>query len=383
MREGWAKLRLGDFVSLQRGHDLPEERRRTGSVPVMGSFGVTGWHDEALAKGPGVVIGRSGASFGRVSYSERDYWPLNTCLYVTDFRGNHERFAFYLLSHIDFSAFNSGSAQPSLNRNYIYPLLIDVPPVCEQRRIAEILGALDDKIALNRRMNETLDGISRVSATQFRSKSESLCPKRRLGEFARLERGLSYKGAFLAETGPPMINLACFLGSGRFDTSALKHYSGPFSERHIVKIGDLVIANTDITQNREVLGSPALVPPIANPILFSHHIYALRGEAAPNLNLYIYYQLLSDDFRERATGFATGTTVLALPADAVLSFEIPWPSTRMLRDFANEVRPLHELQFRNEMECVTLAQLRDTLLPKLLSGELRVATAEKELAGHV
>ena len=112
-------MTLGDFVTLQRGHDLPEQDRLPGNVPILGSFGVTGWHDKAKAKGPGVTVGRSGASFGVVNYSAVDFWPLNTALYVIDFHGNDERFAYYLLKNLDFSGHNSGSAQPSLNRNFI------------------------------------------------------------------------------------------------------------------------------------------------------------------------------------------------------------------------------------------------------------------------
>src|SRR5205823_1690384 len=125
-----------------------------------GSFGITGWHDSARVKGPGVAIGRSGASFGVATYSAQDFWPLNTVLYVTDFHGNHERFAYYVLSALDLTRFNSGSAQPSLNRNYIALEEVRVPPLPEQLRIADILGALDDKIELNRRMSETLQAIA-------------------------------------------------------------------------------------------------------------------------------------------------------------------------------------------------------------------------------
>jgi len=153
---------LGDFVTLQRGHDLPDAIRRPGNRPVLGSFGVTGWHDKARAAGPGVTVGRSGASFGVVSYSPVDYWPLNTTLYVIDFHGNDPRFAYYFLKQFDFRTYNSGSAQPSLNRNFIHPIPVDVPPLPEQRTIAHILGTLDDKIELNRRMNETLEEMARA-----------------------------------------------------------------------------------------------------------------------------------------------------------------------------------------------------------------------------
>lgn len=159
---GWRIQKLGDFVSLQRGYDLPESERRSGSIPVIGSFGVTGCHDVSMATGPGVTVGRSGASFGVVTYVSADYWPHNAALYVTDFHGNDPRFAYYFLKTLDFKAYNSGSAQPSLNRNYIYPIPIEVPHLSEQRAIAYILGTLDDKIELNRKMNETLEAIARA-----------------------------------------------------------------------------------------------------------------------------------------------------------------------------------------------------------------------------
>ena len=179
---GWSRVPLGSFVTLQRGHDLPSAVRRPGNTPILGSFGVTGWHDESRAAGPGVTVGRSGASFGVVTYSPVDYWPLNTALYVTDFHGNDQRFVYYFLKHFDFRSYNSGSAQPSLNRNYIHPIPVDIPPVAEQRAIAHVLGTLDDKIEVNRRMNETLEGMARalfkswfVDFDPVRAKIEGLC----------------------------------------------------------------------------------------------------------------------------------------------------------------------------------------------------------------
>ena len=153
-------------MTLQRGHDLPDAVRRPGNTPVLGSFGVTGWHDEARSAGPGVTVGRSGASFGVVSYSPVNYWPLNTALYVTDFHGNDQRFAYYFLKPFDFRAYNSGSAQPSLNRNFIHPIPVDIPSLPEQRAIAHILGTLDDKIELNRRMNQTLEEMARAISSR-------------------------------------------------------------------------------------------------------------------------------------------------------------------------------------------------------------------------
>jgi len=139
----WQDTTLGEFVTLRRGHDLPEPQRKPGNIPVLGSFGITGYHNTTTTKSPGVTIGRSGASFGVVSYSPIDFWALNTALYVIDFHGNDELFAYYFLKSIDFQRYNSGGAQPSLNRNFIYPIPVKVPPLPEQKTIAQSLSDVD------------------------------------------------------------------------------------------------------------------------------------------------------------------------------------------------------------------------------------------------
>ena len=106
MTGDWQDMTLGDFVTLQRGHDLTEPERRVGRIPVMGSAGQNGFHDKALAMGPGIIVGRSGASFGNVHFSAVDYWPHNTALYVTDFKGNDPYFTFYFLKALDFDREN-------------------------------------------------------------------------------------------------------------------------------------------------------------------------------------------------------------------------------------------------------------------------------------
>jgi type I restriction enzyme, S subunit len=141
--EDWEVKSLGKFVALQRGYDLTERNRRPGYIPVMGSAGLNGFHDTALVKGPGVMLGRSGASFGQAHYCASDFWPHNTALFVTDFFENNRLFAFYLLESLDFSRHNSGGAQQSLNRNFIAPIPIGVPPVHEQEAIAEVLSDAD------------------------------------------------------------------------------------------------------------------------------------------------------------------------------------------------------------------------------------------------
>jgi len=152
---------LNDFITLQRGHDLPHKNRVEGNVPVVASTGIAGYHNEAKAKAPGVIIGRSG-SIGGGQYITEDYWPLNTTLWVKDFKGHNERFIYYLLKSIDFSSFNVGSGVPTLNRNHLSSILIDDKGRQYEDKVAKILGDIDDKIALNIQTNQTLEQIAQA-----------------------------------------------------------------------------------------------------------------------------------------------------------------------------------------------------------------------------
>ena len=95
--DGWRSCVLGDLIQLKRGYDLPNSDRRFGSIPIVSSSGVSGWHDEVKVRAPGVVTGRYG-TIGQVFFVEEDFWPLNTTLYVQDFKGNNERFISYDLA---------------------------------------------------------------------------------------------------------------------------------------------------------------------------------------------------------------------------------------------------------------------------------------------
>jgi type I restriction enzyme S subunit len=162
MASKWRECALGDVIELKRGYDLPQQQRRAGAIPLVSSSGVTDCHAEAMVKGPGVVTGRYG-TLGQVFYIEEDFWPLNTTLYVRDFKGNDPRFISYFLRGLDFLAYSDKAAVPGLNRNHLHQARVTVPSnPAEQRAIAHILGTLDDKIELNRRMNETLEAIARA-----------------------------------------------------------------------------------------------------------------------------------------------------------------------------------------------------------------------------
>jgi type I restriction enzyme S subunit len=124
---GWEFTKLGNVAELQRGFDLPHEKRLEGSVPIISSGGLTGFHNESKVKGPGVVTGRYG-SIGDVFFVEKDFWPLNTSLWVKDFHGNDEKYIFYLLSKFDFHKFSDKTGVPGINRNDLHTIKVVVPP---------------------------------------------------------------------------------------------------------------------------------------------------------------------------------------------------------------------------------------------------------------
>ncbi len=270
-------------------------------------------------------------------------------------------------------------------------LKIPHPPFPEQQTIAHILGRLDDKVELNRQMSQMLDAMARalfknwfVDFEPFREQGmqDSAMGEIPVGwqyvylaDLVTLDKGVSYKGEYLSVEGIPMINLGCFLGHGKFSSQNMKYYCGEYKSRHIVYPGDIVVANTDITQKREVLGSPAIVPLLKENrnYIFTHHVYALRfPEKMKHLKPFVYLALLQPNFRERAIGFATGTTVLALPRDAILGYQFAIPNDITIRSFNKQVEPLFTMLHANNEQSITLGNIRDALLPKLLSREIRV-----------
>ena len=160
--DNWRETTLGEVLTLQRGFDLPEAERDVGPYPIVASTGLVGTHSHAMVNGPGVVIGRSG-SLGGGQFIKEDFWPLNTTLWVKDFKCNDPQFCYFLLKSLDLAQFNVGSGVPTLNRNHIHPLPISIPSgITEQRRIAHVLGTLDHKIENNRKAAKTLEAMAQA-----------------------------------------------------------------------------------------------------------------------------------------------------------------------------------------------------------------------------
>lgn len=132
---------LGRFITLQRGFDITKEQQTHGDVPVVSSGGVSSYHNLSTSPGPGVVVGRKG-SVGTVHFVECPFWAHDTTLWVKTFGGNHPRFIYYVLCHLDLKRFDTGSSNPTINRNIVHPEMVAFPPPEEQRTIASYLDGI-------------------------------------------------------------------------------------------------------------------------------------------------------------------------------------------------------------------------------------------------
>lgn len=153
--------KIGEIIELHRGYDLPVEQMEVGDVPVVGSNGIVGYHNQERSISPTVTIGRSG-SIGKIHFYNSFTWVHNTALYIIDFKGNNPWYIYYVLKNLNFENLKSSSVVPSLNRNYIYPLKVPFyNNTDDQEKISRTLQIIDKKIALNLKMNAELEAMAK------------------------------------------------------------------------------------------------------------------------------------------------------------------------------------------------------------------------------
>lgn len=287
-------------------------------------------------------------------------------------KNGRNKYLYYMLlnSMNDLKQKSTGTVFDSINRNDLENLEIDFHSEESQEKIENILGNIDSKIELNNEINNNLHELLKNQYRKmFVDDRKDTWIDDKLGNYLSVDRGLSYKGQFLSETGVPMINLGNVMPNGVFRIEKNKYYSGDYKDKVTVKVGDIVIANTDMTQNREVIGTPVIVPPIYDDrIIFSHHIYGLRNLKLPKM--YIFYTMLTDEWNAIAGGSATGTTVLALPKETIENYDIVIPDSETLQLFENVAESIQTKRNDILLENIKLEQLRDTILPKLMNGEI-------------
>ncbi len=369
-----------------------------------------------------IVIARTGASTGSSAYIKNPPTAVFAS-YLVRLVAKPEfdsRFLAYYLQSPNFKAYINGvlgdkSAQPNASASTMTKAPLYAPrSKREQRAISNVLGALDDKIELNRRMNETLEQMARalykswfVDFDPVRAKMDGrwrrgeplpglpaelydLFPDRlvrsevgeipdgwevrELSDCMEVARGLSYKGSGLTSEGIPMHNLNSVYEGGGYKDDGIKYYSGDFKERHITLPNDVLVANTEQGHDRLLIGFAAIVPKrFGERGLFSHHLYRVRPKEASELSPdFICHILNTHSIHHGISGYANGTTVNMLPVDALKLPSITIPPARLVAMFSGMAQTARLRQEQIILESRTLVSQRDALLPKLISGALRL-----------
>jgi type I restriction enzyme S subunit len=380
---------LADFVALKRGYDLPSQDRRDGDVPILGSFGITGRHDEAKHPGPGVSIGRSGASIGVATYTSNSYWPLNTTLYVTDFKGNEPRFVYYVLDSIDFVGFNSGGAIPSLNRNYLSAIPVPDIPIAVQRKVVAVLSSYDDLIENNDRrikfLEEMAQRIYREWFVDFRYPGHENVPlvDSELGPIPQgwptgtLSSLVDVNANTIRKCDPDeTIRYIDISSVSKGVVSAPRRVSlreAPGRARRRVADGDILWSSV-----RPNLRAHALVLSPGSDCVASTGFAVLSPRRASFA--YIYVMTTTDAFVEYLNGRATGSAYPAVTPPVFQNAPVVLPPQAKLDAFADAADPLMRLAARLGSANSNLRASRDLLLPRLTSGEVDVADLDIAMA---
>ena len=195
-----------------------------------------------------------------------------------------------------------------------------------------------------------------------------------LGDCIDVERGLSYKGSGLSSSGVPMHNLNSVYEGGGYKDDGIKYYNGEYRPRHVTRPGDVIVANTEQGHDRLLIGFAAIVPKrLGNRGLFSHHIYRVRSKSPSALSHDFICQFLnSEAMHKTISGYATGTTVNMLPIDALSIPPIVVPPVRLVTTFSGVAEIVRSRQEQCIAESPSLGDERDALLPRLLSGEVKL-----------
>jgi type I restriction enzyme S subunit len=377
----WPLVPARDLFELRYGKALVEADRRPGDVPVYGTNGQCGSHDTELFVGPGVILGRKGQGPLGVEWCEVGYWVIDTAYSLVPLRADIDlRFAYFLLKYIGLNHLKDGTSNPSLNREVFGAQALPLPPLPAQHSIARILGALDDKIELNRKMNVTLEQMARaifkswfVDFEPFRDKGMVDSP---LGKIPKKwEAGALSDLVVLTGGGTPRTTEPSYWGGDIpwYSVEDAPAESDVFvigTERSITKKGlaesstRLLPRSTTIISARGTVGSCALT---GAEMAMNQSCYGVRG-ANGRGDLFVYFAV------RRAVGelrqVTHGAVFDTITRDTFKAIDASVPPPEVTRQFDTTVSPYLLRILNNLRESRTLAAIRDALLPKLISGEL-------------
>ena len=356
----WKECTLGDLITFQRGHDLPKNKMTDGKYPVVGSNGIIGYHNEYTTESPSITIGRSGNVGNPFIFYGRT-WSHNTTLYVKDFKGNDPVFVFYFLKTLDLVNYSGGSAVPTLNRNHIHTLPIKVPESAEiQKKIGYYLRLLDEKIAINRAINDNLQQQAMaLYAEMFLNSSDNNVTSGTLSDIAVITMGQSPSGSSYNEDG---VGEVFYQGRSEFGFRFPKRRLFTTEPKRMAETGDVLLSvrapvgDLNIAYERCCIGRGlgAIHSKTGHSSFVLYTMFALRSQL--------------DVFNGEGTVFGS------INRDALNAIPIDIPPVTEIDQFEVVAHPIDELIRANYEENCRLEAIRDSLLPKLMSGEINIVT---------
>jgi type I restriction enzyme S subunit len=386
MPNNWNTYKLGEVATLQRGFDLPNTKRSEGKYPVIAASGFSTWHNEFKVKAPGVTTGRSG-TLGQVHYVKDDFWPLNTSLWVKDFNGNNERFIYYFLQTLNFEEYNSGTSVPTLNRNDVHKLDVTIPDLLEQQSIASILSAIDDKIENNLAINKTLEEMAMAlykhwfvdfgpfQDGEFVESELGMIPKgwevKKICDVVSVIGGYAFKSKWFQENGIKVLKIKN-INNNIVDISKCDCISETVSKsinpKFKVSKGDFLVAMTGAE-----VGKVGVVPNYQQDLWFNQRVGKFNDKEIKNASILIGKVMQTNDFYKIIQGLAYGSAQPNISTSDIENINIILPNDRnILNTLINDFVHLHNITIENLTENQTLTQLRDALLPQLISGTVRL-----------
>jgi type I restriction enzyme S subunit len=387
---GWSLKQLKWAVTFQRGHDLPTEDRQEGPVPVVTGAGITGWHNVAQARGPGIVTGRYG-TIGEFYLVEQDYWPLNTSLYSIDLHRNHASFLRYMLEPLAplFHLNAAKSAVPGIDRADIHTIPVAVPPLATQRAIADYLdretSRLDGLVAAKERVLGLLAEKRRALITRAVTRGLDPCTPLRdsgihwLGEIPvhwELKRA---KWLFRERDERPTTGEEVLL-SLRMERGLVPHNEVSEKQTRAEElIGYKKTSLNEIVINRMRAASGLVaVSPQDGLVSPDYAVFQVVPGIDPQYFTHLFKtELLQAVFRSESTGLGTGSSgFLRLYSDSFLSLWLPCPPHReqraILQYVADETSKLDALRAATERTIALLKERRAALIAAAVTGQLAV-----------
>lgn len=386
----WKEDVLGNVLEVKYGKD--HKKLAEGQYPVYGSGGLMRYVDSKLYDGPSILIPRKG-TLNNIMFVESPFWTVDTMFWsIINTDKVDPQFLFYSICKRDFASMNVGSAVPSMTVNILNDIQISYPKNIEdQRRIASILSSLDRKIELNNKINADLEEMAQAifknwfvdfepfKDGKFVDSELGMIPEGwkviSLNEILDNVSGYSYKGSELQSSNIAMATIKNFERKGGFKTEGYKEIviSKKIKETQFVNMFDVLVAHTDLTQNAEIVGNPAIVLSKGGyeKLIMSMDLTKVISKIDGVTNGLLYCILSTSRFKEHALGYVNGTTVLHMSKKAVPEYTCAFPKDiNQIRDLCITLDSIYKRMAVTYDENSRLSLLRDTLIPRLMSGEL-------------